>query len=72
MNWIGDVGIRPESTRVSRGQRGTAPAHSGVVTGSVFLGDCVEVFVAPRSGEDIVAQVPRERAQRSSPASVHV
>jgi hypothetical protein len=33
-----------------------------VVTGSVFLGDCVQVLVRLRSGEDAVAQLPRRAA----------
>jgi ABC-type Fe3+/spermidine/putrescine transport system ATPase subunit len=37
----------------------TAP---GVVTGSVFLGDCVQVLVRLHSGEDAVAQLPRRDA----------
>jgi ABC-type Fe3+/spermidine/putrescine transport system ATPase subunit len=34
----------------------------GVVTGSVFLGDCVQVLVRLTSGEDTVAQLPRRAA----------
>jgi hypothetical protein len=34
----------------------------GVVTGSVFLGDCVQVMVRLHSGEDAVAQLPRRAA----------
>ena len=34
----------------------------GVVTGSVFLGDCVQVLVRLHSGEDAVAQLPRRAA----------
>jgi hypothetical protein len=33
-----------------------------VVTGSVFLGDCVQVLVRLHSGEDTVAQLPRRAA----------
>jgi ABC-type Fe3+/spermidine/putrescine transport system ATPase subunit len=60
VNWIGGIGVRPESTRVSRDGSDTsgriAPA---VVTGSTFLGDCIEIFVRLDSGEEAVAQVPR-------------
>ena len=60
MNWIGGVGVRPESTRV---QRATADADGrgvpAVVTGSTFLGDCLEIFVRLETGEDAVAQVGR-------------
>jgi ABC-type Fe3+/spermidine/putrescine transport system ATPase subunit len=34
----------------------------GVVTGTVFLGDCVQVLVRLSSGEDAVAQLPRRAA----------
>jgi len=34
----------------------------GVVTGTVFLGDCVQVLVRLHSGEDAVAQLPRRAA----------
>jgi spermidine/putrescine transport system ATP-binding protein len=73
VNWIGDAGIRPESTRISR-----APEANGsrsvpaVVTGSVFLGDCVHVLARLASGEEAVARVPRGRETFLSGDSVHV
>jgi ABC-type Fe3+/spermidine/putrescine transport system ATPase subunit len=74
INWISGAGIRPEAVRLLRaGQFASgdiAPgeprppdrAAPGVVTGSVFLGDCVQVLVRLRSGEDAVAQLPRRAA----------
>jgi ABC-type Fe3+/spermidine/putrescine transport system ATPase subunit len=60
VNWIGGVGIRPEATRVGpRGNSGAPRQVFGLVTGTVFLGTCVEVFVRLESGEDVVAQSPR-------------
>ncbi len=60
VNWIGGVGVRPESTRIDRpSDAGGAPA---VVTGSTFLGDCVQIFVRMESGESAVAQVSRGAA----------
>ena len=56
VNWIGDVGVRPEATRVARGE---GPGVAGVVANSVFLGDSVEVFARLASGEEVVAQVAR-------------
>ena len=63
VNWINGIGIRPESVRIERApaQRG-APAQrtaQAKVTGSVFLGDCVQVLVRLGSGEDAVAQLAR-------------
>jgi ABC-type sulfate/molybdate transport systems ATPase subunit len=40
VNWIGDVGIRPEATRISRNGAGT-PAR---VQRTMFLGNCVHVI----------------------------
>jgi len=60
VNWIGGVGVRPEATRVApRDGAGRERQSFGLVTGSVFLGNCVEVFVRLESGEDVVAQAPR-------------
>ncbi len=67
VNWIGGVGVRPESTRLSRQSEGPR----GVVTGTSFLGDSVEVYVKLESGEEIVAQVPRECAQFQAGDTVH-
>jgi ABC-type Fe3+/spermidine/putrescine transport system ATPase subunit len=70
INWIGGAGIRPEAVRLlTPGDVGQAlsPANphraaAGVVTGTVFLGDCVQVLVRLHSGEDAVAQLPRRAA----------
>jgi len=63
VNWIGKIGVRPESTRIARGPADSGcPAVSAVVTGSTFLGDCVEIFVRLDTGEDAVAQVARGAA----------
>lgn len=60
VNWIGDVGIRPESTRLSR----TVPTDGmrsmrAQVTRSVFLGNLLQVHVKLESGEEAVAEVSR-------------
>jgi len=72
VNWIGGTGIRPEAVRLlSPGvSRSAAPSDEplpdrcvpGIVTGSVFLGDCVQVLVRLSTGEDTVAQLPRRAA----------
>src|SRR5205823_11623661 len=44
VNWIGGIGVRPEATRITHCDGEDAPRRvPGSVTGSVFLGDCVEV-----------------------------
>src|ERR1039458_2803726 len=73
INWISGAGIRPEAVRllpageVATGEVSTddATPHRrvpGVVTGTVFLGDCVHVMVRLHGGEDTVAQLPRRAA----------
>src|SRR4051812_10637710 len=59
VNWIGGTGVRPESTRIAIARTGAAEitlGMSGTVTGSIFLGDCVQVMVRLTSGENAVAQ----------------
>ena len=73
VNWIGGAGVRPESTRVLRaaetnGSR-SAPA---VVTGSIFLGDRVQVVARLANGEEAVAQAPRGSETFLSGDSVHI
>ena len=60
VNWIGPVGVRPEATRIAAE---SADGARGSVTGSVFLGDSVEVLVRLESGEEIVARTPRHAAK---------
>ena len=63
VNWIGDTGVRPEAVRLlAPGEVTSDRRAAGVVTGSVFLGDCVQVQVRLHSGEDTVAQLPRRDA----------
>lgn len=71
VNWIGGIGVRPEATRIARsgGARGCVP---GRVTGSVFLGDRVEVQVRLVSGEDVVAQVARSTGVFQAGDEVHI
>jgi spermidine/putrescine transport system ATP-binding protein len=68
VNWIGPIGVRPESTRLSRLPEGPA----GIVTGSSFLGDSVEIFIRLESGQDVVAQVPRQCAGYTAGEPVHI
>ena len=61
VNWIGAAGLRPEAMRICRpGERSGACWRPAVVTGSVFLGNCVQVMAQLESGEEAVAEVPRE------------
>jgi len=60
VNWIEGVGVRPEAIRVARdaGPNG-AGSRPAVITGTVFLGDCIQVRARLSSGEETVAQVAR-------------
>ena len=60
MNWIGDVGVRPEATRITRGQPASGVRSvGGVVENSTYLGNYFHVRARLTSGETIVAEVPR-------------
>jgi ABC-type Fe3+/spermidine/putrescine transport system ATPase subunit len=61
VNWIGDAGVRPEVTRIRRpAERTGGCSRPATVTGSVFLGNCIQVLARLESGEEVVAEVPRE------------
>ena len=60
VNWIDDVGVRPEATRIAR----TAPnsgtrSHPATVARSTFLGNCLHVEARLSSGQPVVAEVSR-------------
>jgi len=58
VNWIGGVGVRPESTRISRSA--ASEWRGGQVTRSVFLGNLIQVWVRLDSGEEAHAEIPRD------------
>ena len=61
VNWIEGAGLRPEVTRICRpGARNGDCWRPAVVTGSVFLGNCVHVLTRLANGEEAVAEVPRD------------
>ncbi|HLY17428.1 MAG TPA: ABC transporter ATP-binding protein [Bryobacteraceae bacterium] len=73
VNWIGGVGLRPEVTRISR----LLPSNGGryrpaTVTGSVFLGNCVHVLTRLDSGEDAVAEIPRNNGAYHDGEAIHL
>jgi spermidine/putrescine transport system ATP-binding protein len=53
MNWIGDIGIRPEFLRVSTNGDG----RRARVTGSAFLGNLVQLHLQLETGENIMAEM---------------
>jgi ABC-type Fe3+/spermidine/putrescine transport system ATPase subunit len=72
VNWIGGVGLRPEVTRLSRQHVNGGRSVPGTVIGSVFLGNCVQVLTRLETGEQAVAELPRDLATFEIGDSVHI
>jgi ABC-type Fe3+/spermidine/putrescine transport system ATPase subunit len=73
VNWIGDVGVRPESTRIaSHPERNGAHSCSATVTDSVFLGDRIHVRVQLATGQEAIAQVTRGSTVFQPGEAVHI
>ena len=70
VNWVGDIGVRPESTRLSHEPEPAARAAR--VLHSTFLGDCHHVHVELAGGQHLMAQVPRSTTQFHADDPVHV
>jgi ABC-type Fe3+/spermidine/putrescine transport system ATPase subunit len=73
VNWVEGIGIRPESTRISRQLPGNgARVVEAQVETSVFLGDCFHVQTRTPAGVTVTAQVPFDEQPYSSGDHVHV
>jgi spermidine/putrescine transport system ATP-binding protein len=73
VNWIGDVGVRPEATRISREQpRPDVTSVCGTVRSATFLGNYFHVHAQLVSGEMVVAEVPRLETPFQSGEAVHM
>jgi spermidine/putrescine transport system ATP-binding protein len=60
VNWIGEIGVRPEATRITREQPASGVRSvCGVVESSTFLGNCFHVQAKLLSGETVIAEVVR-------------
>jgi spermidine/putrescine transport system ATP-binding protein len=67
VNWIDGVGVRPETTRLSRtGPVNGYASHPATITRTVFLGDCFHVAARLATGVEAVAQVPRQEISRDN------
>jgi ABC-type Fe3+/spermidine/putrescine transport system ATPase subunit len=60
INWFGNSGVRPESTRLTREQPEGRPCRRAAVESSLFLGNCVHVNAALDDGARVIAEIPRE------------
>ena len=73
VNWIGDVGVRPESTRIARqAPGGGARTLHSQVTGSTFLGHRVVVETLSPEGQRVSAEVAGNENGYQAGESVHV
>jgi ABC-type Fe3+/spermidine/putrescine transport system ATPase subunit len=61
INWFGKVGVRPESTRLSREMPEGLPCQRGAVESSLFLGNCVHVNATLDDGGRAIVEIPREQ-----------
>jgi len=73
VNWVDGIGVRPESTHISR----QAPANGvrlieALVETSVFLGDCFHVQTRTNAGVAITAQVDHDEEQYANGDRVHI
>lgn len=60
MNWIGEIGVRPEVTHIAKGRPGEqARSRAATVVQSTFLGNCIHVEARLAGGETVVAEVSR-------------
>ena len=60
LNWIDDVGVRPEATRIAKqNPDGAARSRAATVVQSTFLGNCVHVEARLDNGQTVVAEVSR-------------
>jgi spermidine/putrescine transport system ATP-binding protein len=73
MNWIDDIGLRPEATRLAR----TVPddhacSRPARIEDSVFLGNCIHVHTRLANGGVAIAEVQRGQESFAAGDSVHV
>jgi ABC-type Fe3+/spermidine/putrescine transport system ATPase subunit len=60
VNWFGEAGVRPESTRVSRETPAEVPCLRAAVASSLFLGNCFHLHATLEDGRGVIAEVSRE------------
>jgi spermidine/putrescine transport system ATP-binding protein len=60
LNWIGDVGVRPEATRITRlAPESEMRSWPATIVHSTFLGNCLHVEARLADGQTVVAEVSR-------------
>jgi len=58
MNWIGEIGVRPECIRIASAPDGERRSLRAVVESTIFLGPVMRVHTHIEGGEAVVIQVP--------------
>jgi ABC-type Fe3+/spermidine/putrescine transport system ATPase subunit len=73
INWIGDIGVRPEAMRIAKGPlgEGAGSKHATVVQ-STFLGNCVHLEARLPDGQTVVAEISRLTEPFAAGDSVYV
>lgn len=73
VNWVGDVGVRPELTRISRERPPSGMrVKEGTVSSAMFLGDCFRVEAQTAERESLVAQIAHGLGQFERGERVHL
>jgi ABC-type Fe3+/spermidine/putrescine transport system ATPase subunit len=73
MNWLGDVGVRPEAVRVSENAPGNgARCRAATVVQSSFLGNCLRLEARLENGDRLVAELSRLNASFAPGDRVHL
>jgi spermidine/putrescine transport system ATP-binding protein len=72
VNWVGDIGVRPEATRLSREAREAKGGRQAVVSSTMFLGSSVHVEAKLASGETVVSEMSRLEETFQPGENVHV
>jgi ABC-type Fe3+/spermidine/putrescine transport system ATPase subunit len=73
MNWLGDIGVRPEAVRVSQNAPGNgARCRAATVVQSSFLGNCLRLEARLDNGDPLVAELSRLNAGFAPGDRVHL
>lgn len=73
VNWIDGAGVRPESLQISHARpQARLTALEGVVTGTTYLGNCLNVDIRLEGGAQCTAQVGGNRRVYQVGDTVHV
>jgi spermidine/putrescine transport system ATP-binding protein len=73
INWIGDIGVRPEALRIAKGPVAEAAgSRPATVVQSTFLGNCVHVEARLPDGQMVVAEISRRTEPFAAGDSVYV